>query len=194
MENKIKNFLSTKFLAKDIKFFESLESTQLTAKKMAEERVENGTIVITDDQKKGIGTHDRKWYSEKGKNILFTLIIYPKCNLKELNTITVDIAKCLIYSIEKIYNIKLDIKSPNDIIYNKKKLGGILTQIVTSGEEIKYLLIGIGINVNQEEFPDEIKDIATSLKSEFGMDFSREKIISEFCNIFEEYCLNKNII
>lgn len=194
MENKIKNFLSTKFLAKDIKFFESLESTQLTAKKMAEERVENGTIVITDDQKKGIGTHDRKWYSEKGKNILFTLIIYPTCNLKELNTITVDIAKCLIYSIEKIYNIKLDIKSPNDIIYNKKKLGGILTQIVTSGEEIKYLLIGIGINVNQEEFPDEIKDIATSLKSEFGMDFSREKIISEFCNIFEEYCLNKNII
>ncbi len=194
MENKIKNFLSTKFLAKDIKFFESLESTQLTAKKMAEERVENGTIVITDNQKKGIGTHDRKWYSEKGKNILFTLIIYPKCNLKELNTITVDIAKCLIYSIEKIYNIKLDIKSPNDIIYNKKKLGGILTQIVTSGEEIKYLLIGIGINVNQEKFPDEIKDIATSLKSEFGMDFSREKIISEFCNIFEEYCLNKNII
>ena len=194
MENKIKSFLSTKFLAKDIKFFESLESTQLTAKKMAEERVENGTIVITDNQKKGIGTHDRKWYSEKGKNILFTLIIYPKCNLKELNTITVDIAKCLIYSIEKIYNIKLDIKSPNDIIYNKKKLGGILTQIVTSGEEIKYLLIGIGINVNQEKFPDEIKDIATSLKSEFGMDFSREKIISEFCNIFEEYCLNKNII
>ena len=193
MENKIKNFLSTKFLAKDIKFFESLESTQLTAKKMAEERVENGTIVITDNQKKGIGTHDRKWYSEKGKNILFTLIIYPKCNLKELNTITVDIAKCLIYSIEKIYNIKLDIKSPNDIIYNKKKLGGILTQIVTSGEEIKYLLIGIGINVNQEKFPDEIKDIATSLKSEFGMDFSREKIISEFCNIFEEYCIENNI-
>lgn len=194
MENKIKKFLSTKFLAKDIKFFESLESTQLTAKKMAEERAENGTIVITDDQKKGIGTHDRKWYSEKGKNILFTLIIYPKCNLKELNTITVDIAKCLIYSIEKIYNIKLDIKSPNDIIYNKKKLGGILTQIVTSGEEIKYLLIGIGINVNQEEFPDEIKDIATSLNSEFGMDFSREKIISEFCNVFEEYCIENNII
>ena len=193
MENKINNFLSTKFLAKDIKFFESLESTQLTAKKMAEERAENGTIVITDDQKKGIGTHDRKWYSEKGKNILFTLIVYPKCNLKKLNTITVDIAKCLIYSIEKIYNIKLDIKSPNDIMYNKKKIGGILTQIVTSGEEIKYLLIGIGINVNQEEFPHEIKDIATSLKSEFGMDFSREKIISEFCNVFEEYCIENNI-
>lgn len=193
MENKIKNFLRTKFLAKDIKFFESLESTQLTAKKMAEETVENGTIVIADDQKKGVGTHDRKWYSEKGKNILFTLIVYPKCNLKKLNTITVDIAKCLIYSIEKIYNIKLDIKSPNDIMYNKKKIGGILTQIVTSGEEIKYLLIGIGINVNQEEFPHEIKDIATSLKSEFGMDFSREKIISEFCNIFEEYCIKNNI-
>ena len=124
---------------------------------------------------------------------MFTLIVYPKCNLKKLNTITVDIAKCLIYSIEKIYNIKLDIKSPNDIMYNKKKIGGILTQIVTSGEEIKYLLIGIGINVNQEEFPHEIKDIATSLKSEFGMDFSREKIISEFCNIFEEYCIKNNI-
>ena len=73
-------------------------------------------------------------------------------------------------------------------------MGGILTQIVTSGESIKYLLIGIGINVNGVNFPLDLQEIATSLKLEFNREFSREKIISVFCTKFEKNCVNKNII
>ena len=69
-----------------------------------------------------------------------------------------------------------------------------MTQIVTTGEKIKYLLIGIGINVNQIEFPQEIGSIATSLKKEFGQDFTREEIIAKFCNKFEEYCFDSKIL
>ena len=75
-----------------------------------------------------------------------------------------------------------------------KKIGGILTQIISNGENIKYLLIGIGINVNSESFPEDLEKIATSLKKETGMEFSRENIIAEFCNIFEKYCINENVI
>ena len=207
MKEKIRINLKTEIIAKNIKYFEKTNSTQLVAKEMAEEKVENGTLVITNDQENGLGTHDRKWYSEAGKNIMFTLIIYPKCDIKHLNTITVDIAKCIVDTIEKLYDFKLEIKHPNDIMYNGKKIGGILTQIVTNGEKIRYLLIGIGINVNQEQFEGEIKETATSLKIELGKigestkarecakkDLEREKLVAEFCNSFEEYCLQNKII
>lgn len=194
MVKKIKKNLKTKILGKNIKYFQEINSTQLVAKQMADSKVENGTIILAENQYDGVGTHDRKWYSEAEKNILFTLILYPKCKINELSTITVDIAKCLINTVEKLYNYKLDIKNPNDIMYNSKKIGGILTQIITNGEKIKYLLIGIGMNVNQDEFPKEIENIASSLKKEFGIEFSREEIIAEFCNTFEEYCKEKKVI
>ena len=194
MKEKNESFLERKGIGKKQIYFEELESTQQEAKKMAELNVQNGTIIVTDYQTKGRGTHDRKWYSEKNKNLTFTLIIYPKCTIKELEGFTFDIAQCMKNSIEKLYGVKLDIKKPNDIMCNGKKLGGILTQIVTKGEEIKYLLIGIGVNVNSENFDEEIKNIATSLKIEFGKEFSRKNILNEFCYNFEKYCIEKNII
>ena len=171
-----------------------IDSTQIQAKKFAENCVTNGTIVLTENQTGGLGTHGRKWYSEKNKNIAFTIILYPECELQKLKNLTKDIAKCVVEALNRICKIKTDIKEPNDIMLNGKKIGGILTQIITNGENIKYLLIGIGINVNSEDFPEELEQIATSLKKETGMEFSRENIIAEFCNVFEEYCLKEKVI
>lgn len=151
-------------------------------------------MVITNNQTNGIGTQNRKWISSEGKNLTFTLILYPKCKLSELDSLTIDIAKCLVDSICSLYGYELHIKSPNDIMYNNKKMGGILTQVVTSGEKIKYLLIGIGMNINEINFPNEIKDIATSMAMEFKSIFSREEIIGEFLNRFEKYCEEKGIV
>lgn len=194
MKSEIEKKMKSNIIGKKIKFFDIIESTQTEARKMAENRTENGTIVITNYQTNGIGTHNRKWYSEKDKNLAFTLIIYPKCTIRELEGFTFDIAQCLKNSVKKLYGVKLEIKKPNDIMCNGKKLGGILTQIVTKGEEIKYLLIGIGVNVNSENFDEEIKNIATSLKIEFGKEFSSKNILNEFCYNFEKYCIEKNII
>ena len=194
MQEKIKYFFNTKIIAKKQIYYNEIESTQKEARNLAEKNVENGTIVITDYQTKGIGTHDRKWYSEKNKNLSFTLIIYPKCGIKGLESLTYDIANCMTNTVQILYGYKLDIKMPNDIMYNEKKIGGILTQIVTKGEKIKYLLIGIGFNVNGENFDKEIINLATSLKKEFGKNFSKEDILNKFCTIFEEYCTKKHII
>ena len=131
MKEKIQEKITSEVIAKNIIYFDELNSTQKYAKELAEKRVENGTMVLTNNQIDGIGTHDRKWHSEAGKNISFTLIIYPKCDVAELDTLTVDIAKCMVDTVYELYKIKLDIKKPNDLICNGKKIGGILTQITT---------------------------------------------------------------
>lgn len=194
MQEKIKYFFNTKIIAKNVMYFKEIDSTQKKAKELVKEGIGNGTIVITDNQTNGIGTHDRKWYSEKNKNLSFTLIIYPKCKARKLEGITVGIAKCMVDTIEKLYGYSLVIKIPNDIVYNNKKMGGILTQVVINGEKIRYLLIGIGLNVNGENFDEEIKNIATSLKKEFGKEFDGEEILCEFCFRLEKYFEEKNII
>ena len=168
--------------------------TLLKAKELAENNVQNGTIIITDNQTKGIGTHDRKWISSKSKNLTFTIILYPHCGIDNLNTLTIDIAKKLVQTIYELYNYKLNIKEPNDIMINGKKIGGILTQITTTGNKIKYLLIGIGFNVNQTYFENDLVDIATSLKLEFHRDFDKKEILNKFLFNFENYLKKNNIL
>lgn len=194
MDNKVIKQLKTKIIGKNMFSFNEIDSTQLKAKRLAEQNAANGTIVLTENQLAGQGTHGRKWYFEKNKDIAFTIILYPKCDIQYLKTLTIDIAKCIQNTISKVCEVKVNIKEPNDIILNDRKVGGILTQIVTNGNKIRYLLIGIGINVNGENFPEELENIATSLKKECEKEFARDAIIIEFCKLFEEYCEEKKII
>ena len=87
---------------------------------------------------------------------------------------------------KELYNINIQIKSPNDLVINDKKIGGILTESKLQKNLVKYLVIGIGINTNQEDFPKEINNIATSIKNEFNIEVDNIKIITEFCNKLEE--------
>ena len=114
-----------------------------------------------------------------------TIILQPKCKITDLKNLTIEIANCMQKTIYDLFEIRLDIKEPNDLILNGKKISGILTEINTIGEEINYLLISIGFNVNEEDFSDELKDIATSLKKEFDKEFSREDIILSFIRNLE---------
>lgn len=131
MHIKIQEKITSKVIASNIMYFEKMDSTQKFAKKVAEKGTKNGTMILTNNQINGIGTHERKWHSEEGKNISFTLIIYPKCAAKKLDSLTVDIAQCMVDTIFEICGVELDIKKPNDLMCNGKKIGGILTQITT---------------------------------------------------------------
>ena len=97
----------------------------------------------------------------------------------------------MVQAIKNIYNIQLQIKLPNDIIYNNKKIGGILTQSILNGKNVKYIMIGIGLNTIKENFTEDIENIATSIKKEFGIEVDRIKIITEFCNLFEKDFLKR---
>ena len=106
-----------------------------------------------------------------------TIIKHPKCKVNELEGLTTKIAEVIVEAIYELYGIKLEIKIPNDLLLNGKKICGILTEIHTMSEKIEYMLISFGFNVNEEDFNPEIEKIATSLKKEFKKEFNREEII-----------------
>ena len=176
---------NTKKLAKEIEYFEEIPSTHLYAKNIALNEKQDGKFIFAEAQTAGIGTKGRSWYTGKGKNIAMTLILKPKCNIEQLSGLTVAIAECMKQTIFELYGYKLVIKEPNDLLLNNKKICGILTEINTMGEDINYLLISLGMNINEENFSDETKNLATSLKKEYGVDFSREKIIARFLEKLE---------
>lgn len=181
---------NTKFIGKQVEYYEKIESTHLYAKEIASDKNQNGKIIIAENQTGGIGTKGRSWHTGNKKNIAMTIILKPSCKACNLKDLTVDIAKTMKETIFELYNIELKIKEPNDLLLNNKKICGILTQINSIGENINYLLISFGFNVNEEDFSDEIKEIATSLKKEFNKEFEREEIIKKFIEKLEKLILN----
>lgn len=167
--------------------YKCIDSTQLEIwRRINNNNIQNMTLITADLQTQGKGTHGRKWYTNKENNIAFSLYLEANCSINKLNGITIEIAEIILEIFRKMYNIELQIKKPNDIVYNNKKIGGILTETSIIGENVKYLIIGIGINTNCTDFDKEIENIATSIKNEFNIYVDNQKVISEFCNICEK--------
>lgn len=159
-----------------IKYFDELPSTHLYVKEN-QDKLENGTVIIANKQTAGIGTHGRTWYTGSGDNIAMSMLFKPECDLSSLNNITVDVAQSIKKTIRNLYNIGLNIKYPNDLLLNGKKICGILTEINTISGKINYLIISLGFNVNEICFDEETIKIATSLKKEYNKNFNRKEII-----------------
>ena len=179
--------LKTKFLGRNLIYHNKLDSTQSEIWRLIKkDEIINGTVVLADIQTDGKGTHGRTWYTDEENNIAFSLYITPNCNIKKLDGITLKIAQLIIGIFKDQYNIDLQIKLPNDIVFNGKKIGGILTETQIISEVVKYLVIGIGINTNKQSFNAEIKDIATSIRKEFNINVDTQSFVTEFCNRFEK--------
>ena len=159
-----------------IKYYDELPSTHLYLKEN-QDKLESGTVIIANKQTAGIGTHGRTWYTGSGDNIAMSMLFKPECDLSSLNNITVDVAQTIKKAIKNLYNIDLDIKHPNDLLLNGKKICGILTEINTISGKINYLIISLGFNVNEICFDEETIKIATSLKKEYNKNFDRKEII-----------------
>lgn len=183
---KLRN-LKTNFLGRDFYFYEEIDSTQNEIfRRIKKGQIINGSVIMADIQTAGKGTHGRIWHTDEKGNIAFSFYIQTNCEIEWLDGLTIDIAKILVDMFREKYKINIQIKEPNDLMINNKKIGGILTQGKINGKYIKYLVIGIGININKKYFTNDIKDIATSIKNEFEVDIDREEVIAEFCNIFEK--------
>ena len=181
---KLKN-LKTKFLGKNCIYFNEIDSTQSEIWRLVNKKTTNGTLVMADIQTSGKGTHGRIWHTDEENNIAFSFYVETNCNINKLDGITIEIAKIIVDILMKKYGIQLSIKEPNDIVYNGKKIGGILTESKVQSELVKFLVVGIGLNTNKTIFSDDIKDIATSIKREFDVEIDRDDFICEFCNRFE---------
>lgn len=166
-------------------YYKTIDSTQNEAWRRISNNEENG-VIVSEIQTNGKGTHGRTWITDESNNIAFSVFIKLDSKIQRLEDITIRIAEIIVNIFESKYGIKLDIKEPNDIVTCGKKIGGILTEIKSQKEIVKYLVVGIGINTNKENFNEELKNIATSIKQEFGITVNSDEFIDEFCIRFEK--------
>lgn len=180
--------IKSKCFGKKIHHFDSIDSTNNTAKKMAAEGATEGTIIIAEEQTSGRGRLGRNWVSPKGTGIWMSMILRPNIGPMEATKITQITAAAVAIAIEKVTGCNVGIKWPNDIIINSKKVCGILTEMSAELNSVNYITVGIGINVNMDllDFPEEIKEIATSIKACVGEKVYRRNIVKEILYEFEE--------
>lgn len=183
--------LKTKFLGQTIHYEESVESTQRIAHRLAYENVPEGTIVVAEEQISGRGRMDRKWYSPKYTGVWMSIILRPNIPLAKAPQLTLIAAVAVVQTIEGLTGLSPEIKWPNDILINGKKMTGILTELQAEADRINSIIMGIGINVNQllGDFPVELQSIATSIAIEKGSIHSRAAIIRSVLSNLEKLYL-----
>ena len=185
----IQPLLKTQRYGKTLEWISSCESTQIIAHQLAQQGVPDGTTVLTEEQTAGRGRMARKWDSAYGKGIWMSVILRPDVPIQRAPQFTLIAAVAVVRAIEEVTGLNPDIKWPNDILLNGKKCTGILTELQSDADGIQALIIGIGLNANQDmvDFSDEVKEIATSLMMEKGSHVSRQELVRAILYHLEQY-------
>lgn len=169
----------------EVKFSPVLESTQVRAQQLATEGAKEGTLVITDHQSGGRGRLGRMWKSAQGTGIAASLILKPAIPMEQVPQITL-VAAVTVAKLLRSYDIQARIKWPNDILVDDKKVCGILTEMQADPDGVKAVIIGIGLNVNELDFPKEIEEKAISLKKIKNIEYDRSAVTADLFNLFAE--------
>lgn len=185
-EAELLSCLETEWAGGRTVYFDATDSTNAQAKRLAEAHAPHGTLVVSDRQDGGKGRRGRSWASPSGVGIWMSLILRPKIDPSLASMLTLVAALAVRKGILEETGLSPLIKWPNDLVLNGKKICGILTEMSTELMEIQYVITGIGINVNQKEFPPEIRDTATSLSLEAGRSFRRSSLIAAILKAFEK--------
>jgi len=178
--------LSTSWLGRELFFFDKLESTNNYAKKLERIEPKQGALIITDHQTCGRGQYDRVWYSAKGENLTFSIIFEPSSG-DRLTVLTLANALAISETVEELTKEKAQIKWPNDVYVGDKKIAGFLTETIFNGNKFERVIIGIGLNVNQENFDLFLNGSAISIKKFIKKDSSRERLLARLLTRIEYY-------
>lgn len=172
---------------REILYLDEVDSTNTAAKKAAENGAAHGTLVVSERQTGGKGRRGRVWDSPRGTGIFMTLILRPEMAPVHASMLTLVAALAVAGGIKEYTGASSLIKWPNDIVMGGKKVCGILTEMSADPDCINYVAVGIGINVNREEFPEEIREVAASIFTETGKKTKRSLLISAVMAAFERY-------
>jgi len=176
--------LNTNIVGRRIKYYRSIDSTNTLAKELASDGVPDGTVVVSEQQTKGRGRMSRTWLSPPFKNLLFSVIFYPKINTSLVFRLTMLASIAAVRAVKRVCKVDVKIKWPNDLYMNEKKVCGVLTEFSADHDSVHYAVVGMGLNVNFNTTKiNEISGIATSLMSECGAKVSR---LSLFIALLEE--------
>lgn len=184
-EEEIRRYKHTKWLGETVYYRDTMDSSNTQAKRLGENGAENGMLVVTDCQTAGKGRRGRSWVSPTGVNCYFTVLLRPDIAADRASMITLVAALSLAKAIKETAQLETMIKWPNDVIANGKKLCGILTEGSTDLEYMNYVVVGIGVNCNQMQFPTDIRETASSICLETGKKVNRCQLLGNFLTHFE---------
>lgn len=186
-ETELKNIRKTRWIGEEIFCFPEIDSTNTRAKQLAEEGHPSGTLVVAEQQIAGRGRRGRSWESPSGRGIFMTLMMKPDISPNNASMLTLVAALAVAAAIRKCTGRPAGIKWPNDIVMNGKKVCGILTEMSAQVDYVNHVVVGIGINVHNDSFPEELTQMATSLYLETGERFHRASLMEEVWEQFEKY-------
>ncbi|WP_246218178.1 biotin--[acetyl-CoA-carboxylase] ligase [Litoribacterium kuwaitense] len=193
-ENTLLAGLETDTFGQHLYVYQALPSTQTKLHELAQQGAKEGTAVICDQQTNGRGRLQRSWYGGEGGNIAVSMLLRPNIPLQQATQLTLVMAVACAEAIEEVAGVYCQIKWPNDLLLNGKKLAGILTETVAEPDQVVAAIVGIGINVNQscKEWPLELSEKATSLFCEEGKRFDRNALLQQlFLEVERLYKLYK---
>lgn len=183
-KEEIESQVETRKIGKKVLYLNKTSSTNIEAAQVALEEDE-GLLVVADIQTAGKGRRGRAWTSPKRTGIWMSMLLKPQISPSSASMVTLVTALAAVRAMNTLKGIKAEIKWPNDIVVNGKKVCGILTEMNCELDFIHYVVVGIGINANMKEFPEEVEKVATSLFLEAGKKVNRGQLIVTFLKEFE---------
>lgn len=186
-ETELKEALAGIAFLRGSSFFPVIDSTNSELRRRAEQGAQAPILVVADQQSAGRGRRGRSWDSPAGTGVWMSLLLRPTVRPERASVLTLVCALAVADAIREVTGLETGIKWPNDVVIGGKKVCGILTEMNTDMDAISYVILGIGINVNTEYFPEEIRATATSLKIERGEAVSRTAVIGAIIRRFADY-------
>jgi len=185
---KIKEQLRTDFVGKEVKYFTETTSTNDIAKELASRGAEEGTVVLAETQTQGKGRLGRRWLSPK-EGVWFSVILRPNISARDSYQLTFMTAVAVAKTIRKLFKLNAEIKWPNDVLVNERKVCGILTETSTRGDAVGFAVVGVGVNANVDlaSFPKDLRTSITSLKAEVKREVEREGFLCALLEELENY-------
>jgi BirA family biotin operon repressor/biotin-[acetyl-CoA-carboxylase] ligase len=185
---KIMSMLETEYVGREIHYFQKLSSTNTVAKEQAKKGAKEGIVIVAETQAQGRGRLNRPWISPKG-GVWLSVILRPQIATEEVPKITLITSVAVAKTLHCLYGLKTEIKWPNDVLIDGKKVCGILTESSTNGKNVNIIVAGIGINANfiLKALPDDLRMTATTLKEVLGKNVDIEKLICALLKEFEEH-------
>ncbi len=179
--------LETDFIGRNFVYVEELPSTNEELMKDKNIYRHSGTVLLAEKQTQGRGRKNRIWHSSKGENLTFSILLNDEQSLKvNVNHLNLFASVIVANAVENLYQLKAELKWPNDVLIDNKKFAGILTETSVQGKKFERIIIGFGINVNQTTFQGEYNYPPVSLKNQLRHEINRESLLAEILNLFEE--------
>ncbi|MDE5748223.1 MAG: biotin--[acetyl-CoA-carboxylase] ligase [Acetatifactor sp.] len=185
-ENELRSRIHTAWAGAELHFQQITGSTNLLAKQAGEEGASHGALFVADEQTAGRGRRGRNWQSPPGANIYFTILLRPDFQPNQASMLTLVMAHSVAVAVRRVTGLEPGIKWPNDVLLEGRKICGILTEMSLEREYIHYVVCGVGINVAGQEFPEEIREHATTVEAVCGRHISKGELLQYVMEAFEQ--------